>query len=82
MKMDTPLKIILILLMTFVSGDSFAGKKHCKPYLEKLRNVQSQQRQGHSLKRANSLQKKEQKARHQWWQCEQGKLKQKLRKGG
>lgn len=51
-----------------------AGKKQCQPYLDKLRNIQAQQRVGHSNKKAHSLAKREQKARDKWWQCQQGKL--------
>ena len=54
---------------------SYASKTQCQPYLEKLRNVQSQQRQGHSVKRSESLNKREVKARKKWWQCERGLLK-------
>ncbi|NQZ23414.1 MAG: hypothetical protein HRT53_15345 [Colwellia sp.] len=54
---------------------SYAGKTQCQPYLDKLRNVQSQQRQGHSFKRSEALNKRETKARKKWWQCERGLLK-------
>jgi hypothetical protein len=57
------------------SQASFAGKKQCKPYLDKLHNIQSQQKQGHSLKRSNSLNKQEAKTRKMWWQCERGLIK-------
>ena len=57
------------------SHASYAGKKQCQSYLDKLRNIQSQQKQGHSLKRGESLNKLETKARKKWWQCEQGHLK-------
>ena len=50
----------LILLYLPVS---YAGKSQCQPYLDKLRNVQSQQRQGHSFKQGESLNKREAKAR-------------------
>jgi len=62
----------LILLYLPVS---YAGKSQCRPYLDKLRNVQSQQRQGHSFKQGESLNKRETKARKKWWQCERGLLK-------
>jgi hypothetical protein len=46
------------------------AKKRCKPFLAKLHKVQSQQRNGYSLKRGQSLRAKEEKARDKWWQCE------------
>ncbi len=49
---------------------SLQAKKRCKPLLEKLHKVQSQQRSGYSLKRGQSLRAKEEKARDKWWQCE------------
>jgi hypothetical protein len=51
------------------SPTSFA-KKRCKPYQEKLHNIQTMQRKGHSLKRGESLRIKEDKAREKWWKCE------------
>jgi hypothetical protein len=68
-------KVIFISIIMVLSQVSYAGKKHCQPYLDKLRNVQSQQKLGHSLKRGESLNKQEGKARKIWWQCEQGHLK-------
>jgi hypothetical protein len=68
-------KIIFIGFTLVFSHASYAGKKQCQPYLDKLRNVQSQQKQGHSLKRGERLKKLETKARKIWWQCEQGHLK-------
>jgi hypothetical protein len=68
-------KIIFMGFTLVFSHASYAGKKQCQPYLDKLRNVQSQQKQGHSLKRAERLNKLEAKARKIWWQCEQGHLK-------
>jgi hypothetical protein len=70
-------KVIFIGITIILSQVSYAGKKQCQTYLDKLRNVQSQQKQGHSLKRAESLNKQESKARKIWWQCEQGYLKNK-----
>jgi hypothetical protein len=46
------------------------AKKRCKPLLDKLHNVQAMQRTGYSLKRGETLRKKEDKARDKWWQCE------------
>ena len=62
------------------SNHCLAGKKQCLPYLEKLRNVQSQQKVGHTAKRGRSLDKKEAKARDTWWKCAQGKLPKKISK--
>lgn len=67
--------IFFIGVVLFFSATSFAGKKQCKPYLAKLHNIQAQQKQGHSLKRSESLNKREAKARKKWWQCERGLLK-------
>ena len=68
-------KVILIGITIACTQESYAGKRQCQPYLDKLRNVQSQQKQGHSLKRGESLNKQESKARNIWWKCEQGHLK-------
>ncbi len=66
--------LFFIVLVTF-STASFAGKKKCKPYLEKLHQVQSLQRAGYSAKQGNRLKAREDKARTKWWQCERGLLK-------
>ncbi|MEW6990252.1 hypothetical protein AADZ91_06120 [Colwelliaceae bacterium 6441] len=67
--------IYLIGVMAFFSSYSLqASKKACQPYLEKVRNIQSQQRVGHSNRKGRSLAEREQKARDKWWQCQQGKL--------
>ncbi len=68
-------QILVVIIILLYSHVSYAGKKQCQPYLDKLRNIQSQQRQGHSLKRGESLNKREAKARKKWWQCERGVLK-------
>jgi len=65
---------VFITILGLYSSVVHAGKKHCQPYLKKLHTIQSLQRQGHSLKSSNSLNKRENKARDKWWQCEQGKL--------
>jgi hypothetical protein len=65
----------IVIVSLLFSVPSFAGKKHCQSYLEKLRNVQSLQRQGHNLKRSENLNKREAKLRKKWWQCERGLLK-------
>ena len=68
-------KVIFIGITIILSQVSYAGKRQCQTYLDKLRNVQSQQKQGNSLKRGESLNKQESKARKVWWECEQGHLK-------
>jgi hypothetical protein len=68
-------QIFFIGIMLTFSYESYAGKKECQSYTDKLRNVQSQQRQGHGLKRSESLNKQEKVARKKWWQCERGRLK-------
>lgn len=65
----------IFCLALIYSHAAYAGKKHCKPYREKLDNIQSQQRQGYSLKQGQSLKLREQKARDKWWLCEKGLLK-------
>jgi hypothetical protein len=59
---------------------AFAGKKACKPYLNKLHNIQAQQKVGHSAKQSRKLAERESKARDTWWQCQQGKLTSKKKK--
>lgn len=66
--------ILACLLIMLVTLPALAGKKECQTYLDKLQNIQSLQRQGHSLKSSNSLNKREAKARNKWWLCTQGKL--------
>ncbi len=65
---------ILILQLMLMSFFSYAGKKQCQPYLDKLRNIQSMQKVGHSNSKGRSLSQREEKAREVWWQCQQGKL--------
>jgi len=67
--------LLFVIFTLLFSMPSYAGKKQCKAYLEKLHNIQTQQKQGNSLKRSESLKKRETKARHKWWQCERGQLK-------
>jgi hypothetical protein len=52
---------------------ALATKKECQPYLDKLRNIQSQQRAGYSNKKGRSLAEREKLARKKWWQCQKGK---------
>lgn len=65
----------------FTCFDVMATKKACQPYLDKLRNIQAKQRVGHSNKKGRSLVKQEAKFRDKWWQCQQGKLVTKNKKG-
>ena len=85
MKVFTPFVIIcstLILFSLVYSPTSFA-KKRCKPFLEKLHNIQTMQRKAYSLKRGESLRAKEDKARDKWWKCENSsKAKFKAQYGG
>ncbi len=60
---------VFSLLLVF-STVTVAGKKRCQPLLEKLQNIQAQQRQGYSVKKGISLQARADKAREKWWQCE------------
>jgi len=73
-------KIWLVISIMLFSTHCFAVKKQCLPYLEKLRNVQLQQKVGHTAKRGRSLAVKEEKARDKWWQCSRGKLTESPRK--
>lgn len=68
-------QILIICLTLVVSQPSYGGKKQCQSYLDKLRNIQSLQKQGYSLKRGEILNKREIRARKKWWQCERGLLK-------
>jgi len=51
-------------------SEQVEAKKQCKLHLVKLEKIQILQRQGNSLKQAESLRKREDKARNKWWQCE------------
>lgn len=78
-----PIKFTVVIILLFLYSPISGAKKHCKPLLEKLQNIQAMQRDGYSSKRAISLREREDKARDNWWQCEQGrgkKTKQKKRK--
>lgn len=66
------LKFIFIITVIFIFSPISVAKKHCKPLLEKLHNIQAMQRNGYSSKRGNSLRAREDKARNIWWQCEKG----------
>jgi hypothetical protein len=66
--------IFFISMALIFSQQSLAGKKHCQRYEDKLANIQSKQRQGHSVKRSERLKKKEESARKTWWQCQQSQV--------
>ncbi len=61
---------MILITITLSYSASLQAKKRCKPFLNKLHNVQAQQRNAYSLKRGQSLRVKEDKARDKWWQCE------------
>jgi hypothetical protein len=63
------------IVLTFFCGyflytQPVLAKKRCKPLLDKVHKIQQAQRSSYSLKRGDSLRKKEDKARDKWWQCE------------
>ena len=68
-----------IIIFFLLFSPNSAAKKRCKPLLEKLHNIQSMQRNGYSYKRGLSLRSREDKARENWWQCEQGRGKNTLK---
>jgi hypothetical protein len=55
------------------SFESFGAKKECAELLEKFQNIQSQLKQGQSIKSSASLRKQEDEARDKWWNCENNK---------
>ncbi|WP_019027148.1 hypothetical protein [Colwellia piezophila] len=61
---------LMVLLFILPLSPATEAKKRCKPLLKKLHNIQALQRNGYSLKRGQSLRRKEDKARKLWWQCE------------
>jgi hypothetical protein len=62
--------ILLFIMLSLLSTSSFAGKKRCKPLLEKLQNIQAKQRSGYTARQGVSLQNRADKAREKWWRCE------------
>jgi len=60
----------IALLLLLFSQSCAAGKERCKSFLAKIHNIQAQQRHGYSAKKGISLQKKADRARDTWWQCE------------
>lgn len=74
-----------IKLTIFISALLFftytcEAKTRCKPLLEKLHNIQALQRSSYSSQRGASLRAREDKARERWWQCEQGRGKDRSKK--
>lgn len=69
--------LIVIVIVCFAFSPVATAKKRCKPLLEKLHNIQALQRSGYSQKKGVSLRKREDKARENWWQCENGSAKSK-----
>lgn len=69
------LTCLLVITLALSSFQSYGAKKHCAGLFTKLHNIQSQQRQGHSLKKSDQLRKKEDLARKQWWDCENNRNK-------
>jgi hypothetical protein len=69
------LKLVLVILIFFLISPVVEAKKRCKPLLEKLHNIQASQRSGYSAKKGLSLRNREDKARNNWWQCENGSSK-------
>ena len=70
-------KLVLIIIIFFLCCPTAEAKKRCKPLLKKLHNIQALQRSGHSAKQGQSLRGREDKARTNWWQCENGTSKKK-----
>jgi len=70
--MRLSLLFIFFIVVCFPSSSAIA-KKRCKSLLAKLHNIQTMQRKGYSLTKGDSLRDREDKARNNWWKCEQGK---------
>lgn len=62
-------------LILFASFNSYGAKKECIVLLDKLQNIQAQQRQGQTFKSSVKLREKEDVARQNWWNCENNKTK-------
>ncbi len=59
-----------VLLCLCVSVSVFAGKRRCKVLFDKMHGIQVQQRNGYSVKKGISLQKRADNAQVKWWRCE------------
>ncbi|WP_426369254.1 hypothetical protein [Pseudocolwellia sp. HL-MZ7] len=66
------IRLIALMLMV-MSFQSYGAKKECAGLLDKFQNIQSQLKQGQSIKSSASLRKKEDIAREKWWDCENNK---------
>jgi hypothetical protein len=62
------------LVISCYSSNLFA-KNVCEKYENRLNKIQVAQRQGHSLKRSNSLNEQERLMREKWWQCKKSPAK-------
>jgi len=71
------LKPLLLIAVFSITSPTLEAKKRCKPLLAKLQNIQAMQRHGYSAKQGLSLRSREDKARKNWWQCENGSGKKK-----
>lgn len=71
------LKTLLLIVVFSIASPTLEAKKRCKPLLAKLQNIQAMQRHGYSAKQGISLRNREDKARKNWWQCENGSGKKK-----
>jgi hypothetical protein len=60
---------ITICCLILVSSPA-AAKKRCDQLKQKIQTIQYKQRAGYSVKQGLSLDKKLQKARDNWWKCE------------
>ncbi|WP_448213638.1 hypothetical protein [Colwellia sp. MEBiC06753] len=71
------MKLLIITLALGLSFHSltFAKTAKCAKYKKALETIQSKQRQANTVKKSNSLKKKELKAFKDWRRCKQGKLK-------
>ncbi len=70
-----PFKYLLLIVVFAIISPISEAKKRCKPLLEKLHNIQAMQRHSYSAKRGTSLREREDKARKNWWQCENSRAK-------
>ncbi len=72
-----PFKYLLLIVVFAIISPISEAKKRCKPLLDKLHNIQTMQRHSYSAKRGESLRNREDKARKNWWQCENSSAKKK-----
>jgi hypothetical protein len=62
---------IFLVIVIFLSVVPFyaQAKAGCEKHLNKVYKIQEKQREGHSAKQSNVLNKKEHNARKKWWEC-------------